>query len=263
MARMDSYRYVFSKQRMGTPMNDGPYRELQKEIAELREKINVSSAEAKEYALHRSEKARNTAIGVFSFIALILGIIGFLGLDDVVKSKLDDLGSEEILSQAREASDTALQKSEQVVAAAAKIDELVGRYTELYETLPSKFTHIVTANNPAELAKTGWRDMPSMKAEVELAGGTFLILFQASGVQSAHANNAVRFQLLVDGRQVALARHEFSTVGWALRNVNLQALEPLDAGVHTIVVQWEGAYDGKTTQLSRYDDTRSLIIVEQ
>ena len=167
--------------------------------------------------------------------------------------------------EATERAEAAAVRVEELHAGAsedvARIADLVSRAQAAFDNRPARLHRIVTATERVDLAETGWRDVPGMVTQFE-GDGAFLILFQASGVQSAQVDNAVQFRLLVDDRPVAVSRHEFKTVGWALRDVGLQSVETLEAGSHTIRVQWAGGYAGKTIQMSRYQDTRSLIVAE-
>ena len=53
---------------------------LAEQVAELRERIHVATSDSKEYALQKSERARNAAIGVLGFVALVFGIAAGLYL---------------------------------------------------------------------------------------------------------------------------------------------------------------------------------------
>lgn len=59
--------------------------------------------DTREFAISRAEKARNEALAVFSGFALLLSILGYLGLLHVVGRKLEEVGADTILRSAREA----------------------------------------------------------------------------------------------------------------------------------------------------------------
>jgi hypothetical protein len=127
----------------------------------------------------------------------------------------------------------------------------------------SKVRKFAKANEFIKTSKTQWNDIKGMSLKINNdVSGQFLILFYASEVQSQHPNNAVSIRLLIDGNEKSKNRHEFSTVGWALRDVYLHFIENLEPGTHKIQIQWKAEYKGKVTQASRYNGVRSLIALE-
>jgi hypothetical protein len=68
------------------------------------------------------------------------------------------------------------------------------------------------------------------------------------------------FRLLVDGGQHDLTRLEFHQGGWELRGVFLTRLLSLNAGQHTVAVEWYTS--SGVTVACWYGDSRQIQVIE-
>lgn len=122
---------------------------------------------------------------------------------------------------------------------------------------------VATAKNKLDLRPAAWTDMADMNVSITTTGNQVLLLFKVGGVQVTGAEPAQgQFRMLVDDGQVAFALHEFHNKGWELRDVALTWMGTLDAGKHTVRVQWYIGTTGATLSCCWYNDTRSLIAIE-
>ena len=127
----------------------------------------------------------------------------------------------------------------------------------------SKLRSTAAFNNQVSTTATAWTDMPNMGMTITAPdiGAWFQIQVLINGVQvMGGVNIGAYFQLLVDGKQWDVTRHEFNHNGWELRGVALARIINLTPGNHTIAVQWY------TTSGSLfccwYGDLRQIMVVE-
>ncbi|MGE5656343.1 MAG: hypothetical protein ACM37W_06975 [Actinomycetota bacterium] len=123
----------------------------------------------------------------------------------------------------------------------------------------------IIANDPVSTVSWGWEDIPKMTLTITANGKNFvLVLFNMGGIQGVEkALVRARFQIIVDNVQKAFSWHEYHNNGWELGDATMFALDKLDAGPHTIKVQWctEPQFPGRVGG-SAYNSTRSLMVIE-
>lgn len=122
------------------------------------------------------------------------------------------------------------------------------------------------ANDHITTNQSQWSDMPGMTMSITLKHESFvLILFKTGGVQACSGPEFTQpvFRLMVDDTQKAYTLHEFhrSNIGpvYELRDVSLNWAGILQAGEHTIKVQW--AIPNGVLHASWYGDNRTIIVV--
>lgn len=99
-------------------------------------------SELKSYADSRSERARNTAIGVLAFVALILTIGGALGINSIVGAALKDSGVAAAIEEATNAKDQALELSNQTGAALSEAEAALSEIEQRLGALSSVLSQI-------------------------------------------------------------------------------------------------------------------------
>jgi hypothetical protein len=108
--------------------------------------------------------------------------------------------------------------------------------------------------------------MPGMRLAFNAATPNhFLINVSINGIQALPSGNpdpkiASFFRLMVDDGQHDLTRHEFHANGWELRGVSLTRLLSLNAGNHTVSVEWYTT--SGTTVACWYGDSRQIQVIE-
>lgn len=134
-----------------------------------------------------------------------------------------------------------------------------GRATDQKIRVSTTLTdRVSTANSSA------WVQIPGMGFTV-VAGisAWFQIHAQMNGVGISGVNlSGGYFRLLVDGGQQDMTRHDFHNGGWEVRGVYLSKLVWLQAGTHTISVEWLPAPAGATLWCSFYGDSRQIQVIE-
>ena len=124
----------------------------------------------------------------------------------------------------------------------------------------------VVKNDRVDVTATSWQPMPGMSLAFNAAiPSPFLINVAINGIQALPAGApephiASFFRLLVDGGQHDLTRHEFHQGGWELRGVFLTRLLSLNAGQHTVAVEWYTS--SGTTSACWYNDSRQIQVIE-
>ena len=124
----------------------------------------------------------------------------------------------------------------------------------------------VVKNDKVDVTATSWQPMPGMSLAFEAATPNhFLINVVINGVQAlptggSQSNIGAFFRLLVDDGQHDLTRLEFHQNGWELRGVFLTRLLSLNAGQHTVAVEWYTT--SGTTSACWYSDSRQIQVIE-
>ena len=124
----------------------------------------------------------------------------------------------------------------------------------------------IVKNDRVDVTATSWQPMPGMSLAFNAAiPSPFLINVAINGVQALPSGApephiASFFRLLVDGGQHDLTRHEFHQGGWELRGVFLTRLLSLNAGQHTVAVEWYTS--SGTTSACWYNDSRQIQVIE-
>ena len=124
----------------------------------------------------------------------------------------------------------------------------------------------IVKNDKVDVTATSWQPMPGMSLAFNAAiPSPFLINVAINGVQALptgapEPHIASFFRLLVDGGQHDLTRHEFHQGGWELRGVTLTRLLSLNAGQHTVTVEWYTT--GGVTSACWYNDSRQIQVIE-
>lgn len=110
---------------------------------EIKAHIGRVEAEAKSLAMKEANRGRNQAMSVFAFVALLLGIVGWSGLDVMTKKHVDDLMKQNVVAQyreaAQEASDDAVEaakKASHFARLAEKHHDMVQDLMEVIDTIP-------------------------------------------------------------------------------------------------------------------------------
>jgi hypothetical protein len=124
----------------------------------------------------------------------------------------------------------------------------------------------VVKNDKVDVTATSWQPMPGMSLSFNATtAGPFLINVAINGVQALPAGApephiGSSFRLLVDGGQHDLTRLEFHQGGWELRGVSLTRLLSLNAGQHTVAVEWYTS--SGVTVACWYGDSRQIQVIE-
>lgn len=125
-----------------------------------------------------------------------------------------------------------------------------------------KIHSAVSRVNRTSTASTSWVDMPNMSLTINLPiTGTVLILAQINGVQgTGGVNIRGHFRVLVDNVQLQRTSNEFHNNGWELRGIHMSEIKSLNAGTHTIKLQW--ATTSGTLTCCWYTDKRQIQVIE-
>ena len=130
----------------------------------------------------------------------------------------------------------------------------------------SEIRATVVKNDKVDVTATSWQPMPGMSLAFNAAiPSPFLINVAINGVQALPAGApephiASFFRLLIDGGQHDLTRLEFHQGGWELRGVSLTRLLSLNAGQHTVAVEWYTS--SGMTSACWYNDSRQIQVIE-
>ena len=124
----------------------------------------------------------------------------------------------------------------------------------------------VVMNDKVDVTATSWQPMPGMRLAFNAATPNhFLINVVINGIQALPTGDPAPkigsfFRLLVDDGQHDLTRHEFHANGWELRGVFLTRLLSLNAGQHTVAVEWYTT--SGITSACWYSDSRQIQVIE-
>lgn len=122
----------------------------------------------------------------------------------------------------------------------------------------------IATTNQISTTSTSYVDMPNMSMTITSPdiGAYFQVLVLINGVQAQGSNTVgAYFRLLVDGGDQDHTRHEFNHAGWELRGISLGRVVFLNAGSHTISVQW-AVTTPATLTCCWYNDLRQIMVVE-
>lgn len=126
----------------------------------------------------------------------------------------------------------------------------------------------VSKNNKVTTSSTSWVDVPNMALTINLpVASNVLILAQICGVQTQMTGQPLDnkrpsyFRILVDNSEVQKTRDEFHNSGWELRGIHMSEIKALNAGTHTIKLQW---HTGGASLLTCcwYGDKRQIQVIE-
>ena len=116
----------------------------------------------------------------------------------------------------------------------------------------------VSAKDGISTTNTNWEDMKDMSIEVNTGIHPVLIMFTASGV-ALRSGDYIQIRLLVDEEEKCMVVNGLGNSDE--HNMNLNCLETLSKGDHTIKVQWKISGPGPAVA-SEEGSTRNLIVVE-
>jgi hypothetical protein len=115
--------------------------EAAQNVSEARENMASRILDAREDATKKAHRARNEAIGVLAFVALVLTIGGWFGLQYVAKGQLDDRALQSLLSEATTARDRILGYESQAREDLGTIERL----QSLQESVKSRLANLKLA----------------------------------------------------------------------------------------------------------------------
>ncbi len=131
----------------------------------------------------------------------------------------------------------------------------------------SKLRVSTGTNGAVSTTSATWVDVPNLSMTITSPdiGAFFDVRVHINGVQGTLSPN-IRgyFRLLVDGSEWERTAHEFNNAGWELRGVVMNRLISLNAGNHTLAVQWlvQGTTGTPTLTCCWYNDMRLISAVE-